>query len=102
MKKIVARLMLCALVTAPIVATAACPAEEPKKEEPPPPPPPPPPPAAPTIPEYTPAGEDADLKKQGAAGIDDKNASAKASELEGAIDAQIKDLEAKKAAAPHK
>lgn len=58
--------------------------------------PPPPPPVAETLPAYEPTGEHADLKKGAAAGIDDKNALAKATETEAALDTAIADLKAKK------
>lgn len=100
MKKIVVRLLLAALVAAPVTAAlTACPEE--KKEEPPPPPPPPPPPK-PVIPEYAPIGDDAELKKQGATGIDDTNAKDKAAELEKGLDEAIGKLDAAKAAPPAK
>ncbi len=57
-----------------------------------------PPPPKPTIPDYAPTGDDAELKKQGAAGIDGDNAAAKAGDLEKAIDESIVKLEAAKAA----
>jgi hypothetical protein len=60
------------------------------------------PPPKPVIPAYEPTGDMADLKKAAAAGIDENNAMAKATELETAIDAATKDMEAKKAAAPKK
>jgi hypothetical protein len=110
---------LSSLLVAAIAATvlAACPSEPPPPPPPPPPPaeptppppPPPPPPAEPTppppppkpvIPAYEPTGEFADLKKGAAAGIDDTNAAAKATELEGNIDKAITELEAAKAAKP--
>ncbi|OGQ09693.1 MAG: hypothetical protein A2138_09540 [Deltaproteobacteria bacterium RBG_16_71_12] len=95
MKKIVIRVLLAAMVAAPVTAAlTACPEE--KKEEPPPPPPPPPP--KPVIPEYAPTGDDAELKKQGAAGIDDTNAKDKAAELEKTLNESITKLEAAKAA----
>jgi hypothetical protein len=59
-------------------------------------------PPKPTIPEYAPTGDDAALKKEGAAGIDDTNAAAKATDLEKALDESIKKLEEAKAAAPAK
>jgi hypothetical protein len=87
------------LVAAVAVASlTACPSEPPppppppKVEEPPPPPPPP----KPTIPAYEPTGDFADLKKGAAAGIDENNAAAKATELEGNLDKAIGDLEAAK------
>jgi hypothetical protein len=100
MKKIISRLLLAALVAAPVMAVAGCPAEEPKKEEAPPPPPPPPPP--PTIPDYNPEGEHADLKREGAAGIDANNAAARAAEAEANLDKAIAEIEAAKAGAPAK
>ena len=99
MKTVLARLMLAALFAAPMAVIPACPAEEKKEETPPPPPPPPPPPAA-TIPDYAPTGDDAELKKEGAAGITADNALAKAKETEATLDKAIADLEAAKAAAP--
>ena len=56
------------------------------------------PPEKPAIPAYAPMGEDADLKKGAAAGIDETNADAKAGELEKALDESIAKLEAAKAA----
>jgi len=90
------------LVAAVAAATlAACPSEPPPPPPPPPPPteppPPPPPPPPPVIPAYEPTGEFADLKKGAAAGIDDTNAAAKATELEGTLDKAITELEAAKA-----
>jgi hypothetical protein len=94
--------LLLAAATAAVLA--ACPSEPP-----PPPPPPPPPvevkppePPKPVIPAYEPTGDFADLKKGAAAGIDDTNAAAKATELEGNLDKAITDLEAAKAAKPTK
>jgi hypothetical protein len=52
--------------------------------------------AAVVIPDYMPVGDDAELRKLGAADINDKNASLKASELDGRLDQQIKDLEGRK------
>ena len=49
-------------------------------------------PPAPVIPEYAPMGDDAELKKQGAMGIDDKNAAAKAAEIEKTLDEAIAKL----------
>ena len=99
MKTVIARLLLAALCTSFVAVVACTPAEEPKKDvTPPPPPPPPPTPAVAAIPDYSPTGDDADLKKQGAAGITDTNAATKAAELEGSIDAATKALEAAKAA----
>ncbi len=92
--KNIARALLAALA---VTAIAAC--EEPPPPPPPPPPPavePPPPPPAPTIPAYEPTGDGADLKKAAAAGIDENNALAKATETETALDAAIAELEAKK------
>jgi hypothetical protein len=92
MMKIFARLAIVAIVAAPI---AACPATpEPAPAPPPPPPAAATPPAAPAIPDYSPTGDEADLKKQGAAGITQDNAATKAAELEGSIDAATKALEA--------
>jgi hypothetical protein len=96
---------LSSLLVAAIAATvlAACPSEPPPPPPPPPPPAeptPPPPPPKPVIPAYEPTGEFADLKKGAAAGIDDTNAAAKATELEGNIDKAITELEAAKAAKP--
>ena len=98
MKKMLARLLLTSLMSAPILAAAACPTPAPDPVPAPPPPPAPAPAPTPvaTIPDYSPTGDDADLKKQGAAGITDANAATKAAELEGAIDAATKDLEAHK------
>ena len=61
-----------------------------------------PPPPKPVIPEYAPTGDDAALKKEGAAGIDDTNAAAKAAEIEKTLDEAITKLEADKAAAAAK
>ncbi len=58
--------------------------------------PPTPPPVVETLPAYAPTGEHADLKMGAAAGIDDKNALAKATETEAALDTAIADLKAKK------
>lgn len=87
-----------ALLAAFALAATACPADPP-----PPPPepvkvpePPPPPPPVETLPAYAPTGEHADLKMGAAAGIDDKNALAKATETEAALDTAIADLKAKK------
>ena len=96
---------LSSLLVAAIAATAlaACPSEPPPPPPPPPPPKveePPPPPPKPVIPAYEPTGDFADLKKGAAAGIDDTNAAAKATELEGNLDKAITDLEAAKAAKP--
>ncbi len=80
-----------------LASLVACPADPP-----PPPPevkvvvPPPPPPPMPMVPAYEPTGEFADLKKGAAAGIDDKNAMAKAAETEATLDAAITMLEAAK------
>jgi hypothetical protein len=60
------------------------------------------PPPKPVIPAYAPTGDMAEIMKAAAAGIDETNAMAKATELETAIDAATKELEAKKAAAPKK
>jgi hypothetical protein len=61
-----------------------------------PPPPPPEPEEKPEeviIPPYNPTGDHADLKKEAAAGINKDNAEAKATEIEGALDSAIADLE---------
>ena len=94
MKTIFARLLLAAMVSVPVAAVAACDKPPEPAPAPPPPPPAPPPVAAPTVPDYSPTGDEADLKKQGAAGITTDNAATKAAELEGAIDAATKALEA--------
>ncbi len=95
--KNLSRILVAAVATATL---AACPSEPPPPPPPPPaaePPPPPPPPPKPVIPAYEPTGEFAELKKGAAAGIDDTNAAAKATELEGNLDKAITDLEAAKA-----
>ncbi len=56
------------------------------------------PPPAIVIPEYAPIGDDADLKKMGAMGIDDKNAAMKAADMEKTLDAAITALKAPPAA----
>ena len=68
------------------------------------PPPPPPEPETPKveeviIPPYNPTGDHADLKKEAAADITKENAEAKATEIEGALDTAIADLEKAKAGA---
>ena len=90
------------LATLAVTAIAACEAPPP----PPPPPPPvveaPPPPPKPVIPAYEPTGDFAEIKKGAAAGIDENNALAKATAVEGELDTAIKALGDKKAAAPKK
>jgi hypothetical protein len=98
--KNIARLLVAGRAAATL---AAGPSEPPPPPPPPPPPaepPPPPPPPKPVIPAYEPTGEFAELKKGAAAGIDENNAAAKATELEGTLDKAITDLEAAKAAKP--
>lgn len=96
---------LSSLLVAAVAATvlAACPSEPPPppaEVKPPPAEVKPPEPPKPVIPAYEPTGEGADLKKAAAAGIDENNAAAKATELEGNLDKAITDLEAAKAAKP--
>lgn len=94
MKKIA--LALLAVLSVSFVACEAPPPPPPPEPVKPVEPPPPPPPPAVVIPDYAPSGDFADLKKGAAAGIDDKNAMAKASETETALNAAIATLEATK------
>jgi hypothetical protein len=91
------------LAVAAMSAISAC------TEPPPPLPPPlppvevkPPEPPKPVLAAYEPTGEFADIKKAGAAGIDENTAAAKAAEVETALDTAITELEAKAAKAPKK
>ena len=95
MKNIVKMALFAAAIA---VGTSACKEEPPPPPPPPPkvePPPPPPPPPAPTIPEYAPTGDHADMKKEAAKDITAENAVEKAKALEADLDKQIADMAAK-------
>jgi hypothetical protein len=89
MKKI--RLIASAATIAAALAFTGCPedkpAEDPKPAE-------PAPEEKPTIPDYAPTGDHADIKKAAAAGITGDNAMDKAKALGEELDKAIKDLEA--------